>query len=223
MSQPRPIASRPVLRAFLIALCACAAASVATGPYAAAPDEAPRYTDEDLKPKPRPAPAQEPGGESAAAGAAPQPTAAPQTRPAVPQSQPAGQAPPGGAAAAAPSTPQDDSWMREWKRREETEAYWKRLVQDAEQRIAALQERLEYLERRKASIQNPYLSQPSLDERERKAEEGMDNAGRTARVQGQIDQARQELEEARRALEQARARSEAALRELAAPVLPAPK
>jgi sRNA-binding protein len=77
--------------------------------------------------------------------------------------------------------------------------------------VAELEQRLEYLNRKKASIQNPYLPRPEPTPEDRAAEEGLDGAARIVRAEEQISQARQDLEEARRAVERARAEAEQAL------------
>lgn len=194
------------------------------------PDEPVRvYTDEDLKPKrppkpeeiglpsgplympsapavpqtrpqTQPAAGQAPAAAPSEAPGAPRPAAPPASPPA--QSQPA--ATPAPQKPDTPDPPPRERWAEEWKREEEERTRQEEAIRDAEDEIARLERRIDYLERKKASIQNPFLPRPLLTEEDRQAEEGLDGPARLARTDGQIAEARLQLEKARRALEKAR-------------------
>ncbi|MEE9217842.1 MAG: hypothetical protein V3U98_02115 [Acidobacteriota bacterium] len=164
-------------------------------------DSVPRYTDEDLKPRRR-----------AAAGAAENSAASPQTQP---QSRPgpAREQATSGSRQDPPPAPRTDSdWVRQWKHDQERRQYWERKIAEAQERIRALEERLAYLGRKKASVQNPFLPRPPLSEEDRQAEAGMDGGARLGRVEGQISDTRRKLEEAKEALVELRALAGRAMR-----------
>lgn len=149
-------------------------------------EPAPRYTDEDLKPK----------------------RSAPQSQPSSPaQTAPAAARPPQTAPGAAP----DSRWADGWRHDQERRRFWEGRIQAAEGEVQRILQRIEYLERKRASVQNPFLPRVDLPEEDRRAEEGMDNAARLARVEEQIAQARADLDKARQAVEKARADAAEAL------------
>jgi len=236
----RPLAFQvpPRRRAYVATALLCAACAWTIRAIGGPSDEpAQVYTDEDLKSLHRgKRPEEEPPPERLAPyKPQTQPQTQPQTRPQAPpqtqpdarsQTRPSSQtrplappqtgvtsAPPapGSTPPPTPGGPAGDDWAQEWKHDDERRNYWERRIRAAEGRVAGLERRLEYLNRKKASIQNPFLPRPELTPEDQAAEEGLDGAARISRVEEQISQARQDLEEARRAVERARAEAEQAL------------
>jgi len=232
----RPLAFQvpPRRRAHIAAALLCAACTWTPGAIGAPSDEpAQVYTDEDLKSLHR---GKRPEEEPPPEGLAPyRPQTQPQSRPqAPPQTQPdarsqtrpfpqtlpvaspqtgVASAPPapGSTPPPTPGGPAGDDWAQEWKHDDERRNYWETRIRAAEGRVAGLEQRLEYLHRKRASIQNPFLPRPEPTPEDQAAEEGLDGAARIVRAEEQISQSRQDLEEARRAVEQARAEAKQAL------------
>jgi len=216
------VAAQWIPALFVLALAAASLPGASAGP-----EEKPlQFTDEDLQPKQAPAAADaQASPESTAPAPQTQPRAGtppqtrPQTQPTPPPGTPAPQTRPGreveprpvmattpapGAPAPAPK-PGEPDWTQDWKRDQERQAFWERTIRTAEQGIARARERIEYLQRKKASIQNPYAPRVPLSEEDSRAETGMDGSARLARVEQQIAQARLDLDKARQDLEKARA------------------
>ncbi len=71
---------------------------------------------------------------------------------------------------------------------------WKEAkIKTAEERIKQAEMRLDYLRKKKASIQNPLLPRPEPTEEDAREESGMDNVKRLERTENQIGEAEEEL------------------------------
>lgn len=72
---------------------------------------------------------------------------------------------------------------------------WKEAkIKAAEERIKQAEMRLDYLRKKKASIQNPLLPRPEPTEEDAREESGMDNVRRLERTEKQIGEAEEELD-----------------------------
>jgi hypothetical protein len=196
------------------------------GASAGSEDKPLQFTDENLRPKQAPAPVDAqtaPEPSTPAPQTQPRAGTPPQTRPQtqpvpptgapVPQTRPGrgtetrpvgATTPPAGVQTPAPK-PGEPDWTQDWKRDQERQAFWEKRIRTAEEGIVRAQERIEYLQRKKASIQNPFAPRVPLSGEDSQAEAGMDGSVRLARVEQQIARARLDLEKAHQDLAGARA------------------
>ncbi len=79
---------------------------------------------------------------------------------------------------------------------------WKEArLQAAEDKVRAVEMELDYLNKKRASIQNPFLPRPVPTEKDQEAEASMDNSERLERTDKQIEQAQEDLRIAEEELE----------------------
>lgn len=71
----------------------------------------------------------------------------------------------------------------------------------AEERVQNAEMRLDYLQKKKASIQNPLLPRPKPTKEDEQEEAGMDNVERLERTEKQIEEAEEELKKCEEDLE----------------------
>ncbi|MEW5806001.1 MAG: hypothetical protein AB1756_01405 [Acidobacteriota bacterium] len=79
---------------------------------------------------------------------------------------------------------------------------WKEArIAEKEAKVKEAEQRLEYLKKKRASIQNPFLPRPEITEEDQKEEASMDNAKRLERTEKQIEQGEEDLRRAEEELE----------------------
>ncbi len=161
-------------------------------------EEVPTYTDEDLKTRKPPGSAVEkstPGKGGARSQTRPQAGKAERSSPSAKRQQNSG-----------------DDWTRGWIHDRERRAYWEGQVRKQEEEVRKLEQRLEYLQRKKASIQNPFLPRVERTPEEREAETGLDGATLLNMVEEQMAQVKRDLKRARLGVRQAEAEAREALK-----------
>jgi hypothetical protein len=223
-----PLRPSSGLRLFAAILLLSAAPAINAAAAPEEQEEVPRYTDEDLQRRRHTPQRGDASGEEAKKAAATQKAqtapSAGDRNPAVPVGEGKGSQTkkwdPWAKRNPAQSRPvpqSTDEWLEKSRDDARRREYWEGRVRAAQERVQALEARLEYLERKKASAQNPFLPRVELEPEDAEAEAGLDGVQRLARAEAKLAETRGELETARQAVELERQRAREALRTAGVP------